>query len=915
MSTPRLPKNPLLEMEEEIPLEIVTESARPDEREIKKAIEQMEDYGASRQPALQSNPILELAVDGVYSEFNKERVIMAIDEIQAAGYDVKSAINQVISEKVDIRSVLQVIDVLVAQALWVRPEFFTDDPGTSDVVIKPIDLKAYFTILFLNRMRSVNELSGNAIGSIPFVSEEAVMPRALFEMLCAMSPFKRGNQKGMLTMEYNDEFTITNGNIADGNYNSNNLSTPACPTFLGPTIDQKGIHSLVRDQTLGEVLTIESDPLTPVTLSEYWDILDEQRITQVVGVIWPIRFAMNQLPMHTESADFYASTNGTAEGYPQNNVFNPFSHYSEEHATVFTFFKRSNLRATLNVRRTMQASVKPAVGPFSAQYSKPFVVASYVLGGYLNNSPQPSYLGAGKYYTVNGEKYRPTPQFKPISHEAIKAHAVDVARAYIGVLGDAISAQTRRTDNDVSVLVYNSPRFYREASFCMLTKIYKTVQMHTFGFMANPSRTCLYNQAHMVQLGGSLALIQNELAPVIADGNLILPYMDFESEDQITPFYEMDFAQFAPRDDALVIKAYPSTLDWNSVAADANEYRVRFAETIIDQIWIDAYEALPGHRKVPSYSTSSSQNYEQMISAYVSGSPSLLSQGLSEMGGALMVTYTKFNRNFDRRRKLPYYDLKPGPAETPYCTTYQHNVKALFYTRELFGQTLAESSIGVASFDILFDNADKDNSFVQTVPVATLGNSQNPWELFNSECADPNGIVQKAIAANISAYHGPNDQIRVLGQTFVKKEDDNMCFFKAIGSALSSVANTAIKVIQEPVATSITAVKNLVTGEKIWNDIADNGPFVMQGAGMMSNRHYNALIQPHNSSHSTSTRKSVVHNRAKEILSHRKHAREGKRKNSKAKTHLKKKPFPKKKPQPKKKTAKKENKTHSRRKK
>lgn len=915
MSTPRQPKTSLLEVEEEILPEIITESARPGEREIRKAINDMEDYGASRQPALQSNPFLELAVEGVYSEFNKERVVMAIDEIKAAGYDVKTAINQVISEKVDIRSVLQIIDVLVAQALWVRPEFFTDDPGTSDVVIKPIDLKAYFTILFLNRMRAVNELSGNAIGSIPFVSEEAVMPRALFEMLCVMAPFKRGNQKGMLTMEYDDEFTITNGNIADGSYNENNLSTPACPTFQGPTIDQKGIHSLMRDETLGEVLTIESDPLTPTTLSDYWDILDEQRITQVVGVIWPIRFAMNQLPLHTESADFYASTNGTNEDYPQNNIFNPFSHYSEEHATVFTFFKRSNLRATLNVRRTMQASVKPLSGPFSAQYSKPFVVAAYVLGGYLNNSPTASYLGAGKYYTVNGEKYRPTPQFKTISHEAIKAQAVDVVRAYMGVLGDAITAQTNRSDNDISLLIYNSPRFYREAVFSMLTKIYKTVQMHTFGFMANPSRTCLYNQAHMIQLGGSLALVQNDLAPVIADGNLILPYMDFEDEDQITPFYEMDFAQFAPREDSLVVKAYPSTLDWNSVAADANEYRVKFAGTTINQLWIDAYEALPGHRKVPSYSTSCSQNYEQMIAAYVSGSPSLLSQGLSEMGGSLMVTYTKFNRNFDRRRKLPYFDVKAGPAETPYCSTYQHNIKSLFYTRELFGQTLAESSISVGSFDILYDDADKDNSFVQTVPVSTLGNSQNPWELFNSDCADPNGIVQKAIAANISAYHGPKDQIRVLGQTFVKKEDDNMCFFKAIGSAVSAVANTAIKVIQEPVATSITAVKNLVTGEKIWNDIADNGPFIMQGAGMMSNRHYNALVQPHNSSHSTSTKDSVVHGRAKDILSQRRNTREGKRKNFKAKATPKKKPLPKKKIQPKKKTAKKENKTQSRRKK
>lgn len=145
-----------------------------------------------------ANPAMSINPSGYQRTLDKASMENALVALEEMGYDIPCTRRATVTEAIDMQSILQVIDAIVAHAVYKMPNLFCLDDDVTDVFITPVELKSYLVILVLNRMRDVNQLSGAAIGSIPWVTDDAPVNRAMFEMLAALAPFVDGHEKGVL---------------------------------------------------------------------------------------------------------------------------------------------------------------------------------------------------------------------------------------------------------------------------------------------------------------------------------------------------------------------------------------------------------------------------------------------------------------------------------------------------------------------------------------------------------------------------------------------------------------------------------------------------------------------------------------------------------------------------------------------
>jgi hypothetical protein len=752
------------------------------------------------------NPSSSLNVSGYQNNLDKVELETALLAVEELGYEICVPRHQTVTEFVSIRSVLQVIDCAVAHAVQKYPNLFTTDLDVTDVQISPIELKTYFTLLFLNRMRAVNQLTGDAVGNIPYIADEAPMPRALFEMFSALAPYKEGNQTGVLAMEYR-EMMVINECIFGPTYVETDLCTPACPSLQAVPGDLRGIHCLAKDSVYGEVVVIETSPLFPKSIGQFWtEDVEEDRLFFAVNQIYEITFPYNQLPAVSVSADFFACSRAIdGVGRPANQLMSPFHNYDENHATVFSFFKRCEIRATMNQKVSMQAPTRPNDTSTAAQYPKEYCVGVFVSQGDRLRETSTSYLGSRKYYKYDGKDCRPAPQYKKVDPEMIKTHCVDSIRALQSALAQAIRAQSADLPaNSLDAVIVNSPRFYKEACLSMVSKIFKSIQLQCLAFMTNPSQTAMSNQANEVQLFGSAAMVFRAIAPIVDSGNFVLPFFEFGNLSLTSNWFDMDrFWNALPGTNQ---DLYGSTLTWSAISAQNNvEFLVHFGNQVVDQAWVTGYTGVTGWRKIPFYAVTCSKNYERMIEAFSVASGMWLNMDPPTLGGSPMLTFTKYVRDLTVTEGLPVFDTDQSAGDTPYPIKYLLTVERLLFMNFVFGLPLSETTVAVHSLDILTDDADDLNEFPYASPLNLIPGSQNPWSLFNSDVANSNGVIQKAYAANISRTHSQTKYL--LGVPVIPKNDDNMCFWDAVSSALGSIGDAVLSGVNTFVNTG-----NIVAG-------------------------------------------------------------------------------------------------------
>ena len=760
------------------------------------------------------NPAFEMNPSGWKTNLDKEEVRQSLIEVEEAGYEIPVPRNAFVTEEVNLESVLQVIDGIVAHALGTYPNLFTVDDDVDDVQITPIELKAYLVVLFLNRMRSVNLLTLGDGVNIPWIAEDAPMPRAMFEMLSVLAPYQSDFEHGILTMDYGVEFSITNECIIGDAYVETLLNTPALLSLRGPDATRVGIHCLRKDPTTGEVYVVESSTIASISLSAFIAAMDMDRITYAIKQIYEITFTYEQLPVTAVSADFFACSRGEdIDGRPANQLMNPFSNYDEFHASVFCFFKRCHILATMNQKPLFQSPTRPNDNTTGAQYPKEFIVGVFVSAAYRCRDEAPQYLGNRKFYALDGIPVRPSPMFKSVDPMIIKKQVVDVVRSQTAALSQALKAL-----NDPSGLAnprYNSPRFYREASLCLLSAVFKAVQQNTLFFMRNVSQICLYNQARHIQVLGAVALIMKELAPIVNNGNIILPFFEFGNLSLSEAWFEMDYDPTAPIDPLQINHMYPRTLTWSALAAGDAEYKVHFGDQIVDDAWITAYQAIPGWRMYPAYALNCAQNYEKLLEAFSISQGMWLSVEPCKVGGGMMCTYTKYVLDVDQKTELPVFDTTNSPSEIPSPFDFLLTIERTLYTSFLFGVPFDMSVICFLSVDILLDNSDDLNEFVFSSPLSTLPGTQPGYSMLNSDVSNSNGVITKAYGANVSAVHGEPEQM-VLGVLVAPKNETEQCFWDAITSAVSSIGDALITGVNtfvdtgNPVAAGVSAVTQVV---------------------------------------------------------------------------------------------------------
>jgi hypothetical protein len=220
---------------------------------------------------------------------------------------------------------------------------------------------------------------------------------------------------------------------------------------------------------------------------------------------------------------------------------------------------------------------------------------------------------------------------------------------------------------------------------------------------------------------------------------------------------------------------YGSTLQWNSIRAEDAEYLVHFNDQLVDPTWITAYEAIDGHRKYPFYACNVSKGYEQMIDAFSVAQGMLIPIDPPALGGAPMLTFTKFVRDIEQRFGLPVFDVdNTVPNETPYPLKYLLTTERLLFMNCIFGLPLSEATIAIVSLDILDDLPDDLNEFPFGAPLNKLPGSQESYSMLNSECANSNGVIQKAYGEMIAQKH--SEPIYVAGVPVLPKNDETHCF-------------------------------------------------------------------------------------------------------------------------------------------
>jgi hypothetical protein len=767
-----------------------------------------------------ANPGALINGSGYHRNLDKRELVAAFAAIEEAGFEIPVPRRTTITEEVNLHSVLQVIDAIVAFYFYKYPNLFTVDDEVTDVMVTPIEIKSYLTLLFLNRMRSVNLLQGQAIGTIPWLSETSPMPRSMFEMLSALAPVNFGNERGALLFNYDNEFMISDDNIFGPSWIANNLNTPALLSLQSPALGKKGVHVLRKDPTTGEVEVLESSPLMAQSLSTFWETIDDERIFFAINQMCEMTLPFNLLPTESPSADFFVCSRALdAVGRPANQLMCPFSQYDAAHATVFSFFKRCEIKVTMNQKMSAQAPTRPNDFTSAAQYPKEYLVGVFVSQGDRLETQETQYLGSAKYYSYDGQKCNVAPQYKKVDPEIIKAHAVDAARSLIGALAQATRSNTIAIPTNAGNLyptIITSPRFYRQLTLCFVSKIFKAVQLQTLGFMTNPSFTALPNLANQIKLFGSSALIASSLAPVVENGNLILPFFEFGNLSNIDKWYNMDRVWNDPL--ASTEKLYASTLVWENNTAEQDEYLVRFGDgKIVDAAWIAAYEALEGPRSVPFYALTCARDYEQFLDAYSVATGMLLSLDPVKLGGSTMLTYTKYVKNIALKRDLPVFDLDDGGGlkETPFPREYLLTIERLLFSNLIFGLTISESTVAFSSLDIEEDMSDDLNEFVFASPLNSLPGSQMAFSVFNSECANSNGVIQKAFAANVTKNH--SEPIYVSGVPILPKQDESHCWWSAITSTLGSIGDAVLTGVNtfidtgNPVSGVLDTVSSLAT--------------------------------------------------------------------------------------------------------
>lgn len=556
------------------------------------------------------------------------------------------------------------------------------------------------------------------------------------------------------------------------------------------------------------------------TLMRYWtNNVDEDRIYFAVNQLYERVFKFSDLPPVAVSADFYACSRLSNDG-PANQLMCPFDNYSAEHASVFSYYKACTVKATMNQKPRMQAPTRPNDNTAAAQYPPAYIVGVYVSQADRIADPSPTYLGTRKFYSYDGQSVNPAPQFKKIYPEVIKAQVIDTIRACQGQLGQSIASlrDAEATNPQAGSQIVNSPRFYKEASLCMLSKIFKSVQSHCLSFMTTPSLTAISVQANSVQLFGSAAMVFNSIGPIVDGGNLVLPFFEFAQTNEISPWYSMDRDPSGPGPSTSSL--YATTLYWNSVNSTNDEYSVHFADQVVNNAWIAGYSAILGARRVPFYALLACQRYQKMLQSFSLGSGTWLNMDPPTLGGSSMITFTKFVRNTAELTPLPVYDENAAPNDTPFPIRYLLNVERLLYMNFLFGLPFSESMIAVHSLDIEDDDSEELNEFPYSQPLNLIPGSDNPWTLLNSEIANSNGVFQKSYAATEAVQHG--EVKTILGVPVIPVNNGNDCFFSAIMNSVSAVAD------------AVSTGASFLAGDASFSDVVDSTVGVVSSFGKSS---------------------------------------------------------------------------------